>query len=114
MSRDLRNYMVGNGRTRADNARYFDAPESVPHHVITMGIGTILDARRILLLGFGAGKSEALSAAIEGPLSPLVPASALHLHPSTHAILDEAAASRLQRTDYYRHVYANKPSWQRL
>jgi glucosamine-6-phosphate deaminase len=101
-------------RTRADNARYFDAPESVPHHVITMGIGTILDARRILLLGFGAGKSEALSAAIEGPLSPLVPASALHLHPSTHAILDEAAASRLQRTDYYRHVYANKPSWQRL
>jgi glucosamine-6-phosphate deaminase len=101
-------------RTRADNARFFSEGESVPHHVITMGIGTILEARRILLLGFGASKADALAAAIEGPLSPLVPASALHLHPRTHVLLDEAAASKLQRTEYYRYVYANKPLWQRL
>lgn len=101
-------------RTRSDNARFFSSPEAVPHHVITMGIGTILDTRRILLLAFGAGKSEALAAAIEGPLSPRVPASALHLHPATHAILDEKAASLLQHAEYYRYVYTNKPVWQRL
>jgi glucosamine-6-phosphate deaminase len=101
-------------RTRADNARFFEEPEAVPHHVITMGVGTILEARRIVLMGFGSAKSEALAAAIEGPISPLMPASALHLHPSTHVLLDEAAAARLQRAEYYRYVYANKPVWQRL
>ena len=101
-------------RTRADNARFFGSSDAVPHHVITMGIGTILETRRILLMGFGAGKAEALAAAIEGPLSPLVPASALHLHPRTHVLLDEPASSKLQRTEYYRYVYANKPIWQRL
>lgn len=101
-------------RTRADNARFFGSMEEVPHHVITMGIGTILEARRILLLGFGPAKADALAAAIEGPLCPLVPASVLHLHPAAHALLDEEAATKLQRSDYYRYVYANKPLWQRL
>jgi glucosamine-6-phosphate deaminase len=101
-------------RTRADNAPFFGPDEEVPHHVITMGIGTILEAREVLLLGFGPRKAEALAAAIEGPVSPMVPASALHFHPHTRALLDEAAAVRLQRSDYYRHVFANKPDWQRV
>ena len=101
-------------RTRADNAPFFGPDEEVPYHVITMGIGTILEAREVLLLGFGARKAEALSAAIEGPVSPMVPASALHFHPRTRALLDEAAAVRLQRGSYYRHVFANKPVWQRV
>jgi glucosamine-6-phosphate deaminase len=101
-------------RTRTDNAPFFGPGEEVPHHVITMGIGTILEAREVLLLGFGARKAEALAAAIEGPVSPMVPASALHFHPRTRALLDEAAAGRLQRSDYYRHVFANKPVWQRV
>lgn len=101
-------------RTRSDNAPFFAPGEEVPHHVITMGIGTILETRQVLLLGFGAKKADALASAIEGPISPLVPASALHFHPKAHAILDEAAASKLQRTEYYRHVFAHKPLWQRL
>jgi glucosamine-6-phosphate deaminase len=101
-------------RTRSDNAPFFGPDEEVPHHVITMGIGTILDAREVLLLGFGGRKAEALAAAIEGPVSPMVPASALHFHPRTRALLDEAAAVGLRRADYYRHVFANKPVWQRV
>ncbi len=101
-------------RTRADNAPFFGPGEEVPQHVITMGIGTILETRQVLLLGFGEKKADALAAAIEGPISPLVPASALHFHPRAHAILDEAAASKLQRNEYYRHVFTNKPLWQRL
>ncbi len=101
-------------RTRSDNAPYFESAQEVPHHVITMGIGTILEAREVVLLGFGAHKANALAEAIEGPVSPLVPASALHFHPKARVILDEAASAKLQRTDYYRHVFANKPGWQRL
>ena len=100
-------------RTRADNAPFFAQGEEVPHHVITMGIGTILETRQVLLLGFGLKKAEALAAAIEGPVSPMVPASALHFHPRAHVILDETAATRLERTDYYRHVFDNKPVWQK-
>jgi len=99
-------------RTRADNARYFDSPDDVPHHVITMGIGSIMDAREVLLLGFGAGKADALAAAIEGPVSAQVPASVLQLHPKAHVLLDEGSASKLQRSEYYRYVYDNKPVWQ--
>lgn len=101
-------------RTREDNARFFDRPEDVPHHVITMGIGTILDSRAIVLLAFGAAKAEAVAGMIEGPLTASNPASALQQHPRVHVFLDEAAAGRLTRTDYYRWVYEQKPAWQLL
>ncbi len=99
-------------RTRSDNARYFDKPEDVPHHVITMGIGTILDARSISLLAFGASKAAAIAAMVEGPITAMVPASILQTHPVVKVFLDEAAASGLSKIEYYRNVFAQKPSWQ--
>jgi glucosamine-6-phosphate deaminase len=96
-------------RTRQDNARYFGSEAQVPRHVITMGIGTILDARQVVLLAFGEAKAAAIAAAVEGPVAAINPASALQLHPVVKVCLDEPAASRLQRADYYRWVYENKP-----
>jgi glucosamine-6-phosphate deaminase len=100
-------------QTIRDNARFFASPEEVPHHVITMGVGTILDARRCLVLAFGEGKAAAVAAMVEGPVTASVPASALQFHPSCTLLVDEAAAAKLKRADYYRWVYANKPAWQR-
>jgi glucosamine-6-phosphate deaminase len=99
-------------QTRADNARFFGSEESVPHHVITMGIGTIMEARQNLLLGFGSHKARAIAEAVEGPVSSMNPASILQMHPVTKLFLDAPAASQLQRADYYRWVYENKPDWQ--
>ncbi len=100
-------------RTRADNARYFAPGEEVPRHVITMGIGTILQARSVVLLAFGERKAGAVAAMVEGPVTAMVPASALQWHPVVKVLVDEAAASALARRDYYREVFANKPDWQR-
>lgn len=100
-------------QTVADNARFFGGDESkVPHHCITMGIGTIMDARAILTLAFGANKAEAVAATVEGPVSSMMPASILQHHPEAKIFIDEAAASRLKLSDYYRWVYDNKPAWQ--
>jgi glucosamine-6-phosphate deaminase len=99
--------------TIRDNSRFFASPSEVPRHVITMGVGTILDARRCVVLAFGDGKAAAVAAMTEGPITADVPASALQFHASCTLLVDEAAASKLKRIDYYRWVYANKPSWQR-
>ncbi|MEK0447434.1 MAG: Glucosamine-6-phosphate deaminase [Verrucomicrobiota bacterium] len=100
-------------RTRSDNARFFASAEEVPHHVITMGIGTIMEAREVLLLGYGQGKADAVASAVEGPVSAQVPASILQFHPQARVLVDGEAASKLQRGDYYRYVYEHKPEWQR-
>lgn len=99
-------------QTRIDNARFFDSIDQVPTHCITQGIGTILRARHLMLLAFGEIKAEAIAATVEGGISSFWPASALQLHPHATVIVDEAAASRLQNTSYYKWAYANKPSWQ--
>ncbi|RKX47549.1 MAG: glucosamine-6-phosphate deaminase [Verrucomicrobia bacterium] len=100
-------------QTVADNARFFDGDEAkVPHHCITMGIGTIMDARMNLMLAFGEGKAEAVAATIEGPVSSMMPASILQHHPIAKVFIDEAAASTLKLADYYRWVYNGKPEWQ--
>jgi len=101
-------------RTRTDNARFFDSIDDVPRHCITQGLGTILRARHLVLLAFGEGKARAVAAAVEGPVSALLPASAIQLHPHVTVVLDEAAASQLQLADYYRYTYDNKPDWQGL
>ncbi|MDJ0462162.1 glucosamine-6-phosphate deaminase [Streptomyces sp. H27-C3] len=101
-------------QTRQDNARFFDSPDEVPHHVITQGIGTILEARHLVLLATGAGKAEAVAQTVEGPVSALVPASALQLHPHATVVIDEAAAAQLKLADYFRDTYAAKPAWQGL
>jgi glucosamine-6-phosphate deaminase len=102
-----------NAQTLQDNARYFAGRAEVPRHVITMGVGTILDARRCLVLAFGEAKAAAVAAMVEGPITAEVPASALQLHAACTLIVDGPAAARLKRADYYRWVYANKPDWQR-
>ena len=93
--------------TIQDKARFFDSQESVPTHSITMGIGTILETRHCLLMAFGEGKKEAVTRAVEGPVSASLPASALQLHPRVRIFLDEEAASGLENADYYRWIQAD-------
>ena len=95
--------------TIKDNARFFDDEEQVPRHCITMGVGTILDARSVLLFAFGEGKADIVAKSIEGPITAMIPASVLQMHQNVTVILDEKAASKLSRIDYYRDVFANKP-----
>lgn len=102
-------------QTRRDNARFFgDDPEAVPRHVLTQGLGTILEARHLVLVATGGAKAEAVHQLVEGPVSALWPASVLQLHPHVSVLVDEAAASRLQLAGYYREAWAGKPGWQGL
>ena len=101
-------------RTRRDNVASFGSPGNVPFHVITMGVGTIMDAREVLLLAFGPKKASAIAAAVEGPVTAMSPASILQMHPVAKCIVDESAAGKLALTDYYRWVYEQKPDWQKL
>jgi glucosamine-6-phosphate deaminase len=101
-------------QTRSDNARFFATPDEVPRHVITQGVGTILEARHLVLLAFGTAKAEAVARAVEGPVTAMVPGSALQLHPHATVVVDEAAATRLALADYYRETWAHKPGWQGL
>ena len=82
--------------TVRDNARFFERGEEVPRFAITMGIGTIMEARKLLLVASGEGKAGALRATLEGPISAMVPATIVQLHRFAHVIVDEAAASRLE------------------
>ncbi len=102
-------------RTRQDNARFFGGDlDAVPLHCITQGLGTILDARRLLLVAQGEAKAAAVAAAVEGPLSAMVPGSAMQLHRHATVLLDEAAASALTLRDYYRFTADHQPAWQRV
>jgi glucosamine-6-phosphate deaminase len=93
-------------QTRSDNSRFFNSLDEVPRVAITMGVGTILEADHILLLATGASKAQAVRDFVEGPVTAMVPASALQLHPQVTVLLDESAASQLARRDYYNHVEA--------
>jgi len=99
-------------RTRADNARFFAAPDDVPLHCLTQGLGTILRARHLILLAFGESKAPAIAAAIEGPLTASAPGSAVQLHPHVTVVVDEAAASLLENADYYRYAWDNRLPWE--
>ena len=90
--------------TIEDNKRFFPQGAEIPECAITMGIGTILDARRILILATGKSKAAAVAKAIEGPISSSVSASALQLHADVTFIIDEDAAYALTQRDYYRRV----------
>jgi glucosamine-6-phosphate deaminase len=98
--------------TRRDNARFFASLDDVPRHVVTQGIGTILDARHLVLVAMGPGKADPIARAVEGPLAAMCPASALQLHPHATVVIDEAAAAKLTLADYYRSTFAAKPPWQ--
>lgn len=90
--------------TIEDNRRFFPSGAEIPECAITMGIGTILAARRILILATGKSKAAAVAKAIEGPISSSVSASALQLHPDVIFIIDEDASYALTQRDYYRRV----------
>lgn len=91
--------------TIAANSRYFEEGVTPPKYALTMGIGTILEARHCVMLATGGKKAEPVKAAVEGPVSAACPASALQLHPKSTLILDKAAASKLMYLDYYQHVH---------
>jgi glucosamine-6-phosphate deaminase len=91
-------------QTRIDNARFFPSLEHVPRHCITQGLGTILRAKHLVLLAFGAGKARALAAALEGPVTSSTPGSVVQLHPRVTVIVDEDAAEGLALAGYYRYA----------
>ncbi len=90
--------------TITDNSRFFASADDVPRFALTMGVATILEARKCLLLASGIKKSKVVREAIEGPVTSQITASALQLHPDTFAFLDEDAADLLELKDYYKHV----------
>lgn len=92
------------GETVRDNARFFASIDDVPRLAITMGVGTILESRQCLILACGQNKAEAIRATVEGPVTAQVTASALQLHRSVIAVVDDQAGSRLHRREYYREV----------
>jgi len=95
--------------TIRDNSRFFERMEDVPRFAITMGVGTIMEAKHCLLLANGEKKAEPVEALVEGPITSQVTASALQMHPHATVIVDTAAASKLKRASYYRWTYENRP-----
>ena len=97
-------------QTMEDNARFFDSPDEVPVYAITMGVGTILEAHKIVLLAHGKQKAAVVAAAIEGPVTSKISASALQLHRDVTFVIDREAASSLDMLDYYQWIQAKMPN----
>lgn len=98
--------------TRQQNAPMFGGEVSaVPTRAITMGVGTILESRELLMVVTGAHKAEILARATEGPITSMISATALQLHPKCVVIVDEAAAASLAGRDHYRWQFENEPDW---
>lgn len=81
--------------TIEDNSRFFENKEDVPTKAISMGIKTIMNARKILLVANGEGKSKAIYDTLKGPITPKVPASIIQLHKDVTVIIDKEAAKLL-------------------
>lgn len=80
------------------NSRYFSSAEDVPKQALSMGMGTIMEARHVILLASGAKKADAIRQSLEGPVTEAIPASILQQHPNCTFILDREAASLLKNT----------------
>jgi glucosamine-6-phosphate deaminase len=98
--------------TVEQNAEFFGGAANVPRRAITMGVGTILEGRRCLLLATGEEKAGVIAKAVEGPITAMISATALQLHPRCTVVVDEPAASQLQAADYYRWIFENEPEWE--
>lgn len=96
-------------RRLSEFAVQFDPDEELPSFAITMGVGTILDAKRIIVIAHGEAKADAVAAAVEGPITSMVTASALQLHRDAVVFLDRHAASKLRLADYYLWVQEKRP-----
>jgi len=90
--------------TIQDNARFFKSMDEVPRYAITMGVGTVMDAKECILLASGSNKAECLAKAVEGPVTSQITASVLQMHPRVTVIADKEAASQLKRQAYYNFV----------
>ena len=98
--------------TVADNAPLCGGdPDKMPRRAITMGVGTILEARRVVLLATGTAKANVVAKAVEGPITSMISASALQLHRHCRVVVDEEAAANLQGKEYYRWIFDNEPEW---
>jgi len=95
-------------QTIEDNSRFFKSEKDVPRHAISMGVATIMEARKCLMVANGKNKAKALAAAVEGPVTSLITASALQFHPDVMVFADEAAAEALTLKDYYRWIDASR------
>lgn len=82
--------------TREDNARFFGSLDEVPVYAITMGVGTIMESRQLLLLASGTGKADAIARTVEGPITAMVPASIVQLHRDAVVIIDRDAGAKLE------------------
>lgn len=99
--------------TRQQNAEMFGGdPDKVPKRAVTMGVGTILDARELILVATGRAKASILAKAVEGPITAMISASAMQLHPHCKVIVDEAAAGELKERAYYDWIFQNEPEWE--
>lgn len=99
--------------TISQNSPYFEENnEEMPSRALTMGVGTILEAKRIILVVTGKSKARVLKEAVEGPVSSMISASALQLHQKCTVIVDESAGSMLHEKDYYYWIFNNEPEWE--
>ncbi len=97
--------------TYAQNGPLFDKPEDMPMRAFTMGVGTIMDAKRVLLLITGAEKAQITKKAIEGPVTSMISATALQFHNNAVVVCDAEAAALLENKEYYNWVFAKEPQW---
>ena len=79
-----------------------------------MGVGTILDSKETILLATGSRKAKILAKAIEGPITSMISATALQLHPKCQVIVDKDAASDLQGREFYQRIFETEPEWQKF
>lgn len=97
--------------TIEQNSSLFKDPKKMPRRAITMGVGTIMEGKRIIMLVTGFKKAEILKKAVEGPITSMVTASAMQLHPHCTVICDEPASELLEGKKHYKWMYDNEPEW---
>ena len=97
--------------TYEQNGPLFDNPKDMPMRAVTMGVGTILEARRLVFLATGDEKANIVAAAIEGPITSMISATAMQLHDDVVCILDAAAAAKLKHQDEYKYAFQKDPKW---
>jgi glucosamine-6-phosphate deaminase len=98
--------------TIKQNEKYFGGADRMPRRALTMGVGTILDCRKLIMLVTGDSKAGVLAKAVEGPITSMMTATAIQLHPHCIVVADEEAAAKLEARDYYRWIFENELEWE--
>ena len=97
--------------TYEQNSPLFDKPEDMPMRAVTMGVGTILEAKKLLLVATGAEKASIVAKTVEGPITSMISATALQMHEDAVVILDEEAAAKLEGIEEYKWSFKQDPRW---